>query len=136
MALTLIELEHDEKSGIVRAKAVGGGMPPLYLLRASGHVEEIAIEGLPLGAMETAAYQLTAFQLESSDLLLLMSDGLPECINDTGEFFGYARLLAEIKQAGQMSPNASGMVKHLVGALDDWSNYQNDDVTLVALKVR
>ena len=136
MALTLIELKYDEKSGIVRAKAVGGGMPPLYLLRASGHVEEIAIEGLPLGAMETAAYQPTKFQLQSSDLLLLMSDGLPECINEAAELFGYERLLAEIEKAGKMSPNAFGIVKHLVGALDNWSNHQNDDLTLVALKVR
>jgi len=138
MALTLIELEHDEKSGIVRAKAVGGGMPPLYLLRASGHVEELAIEGLPLGAMEMAVYQPTEFQLKNSDLLLLMSDGLPECINDNGELFGYVRLLAEIKKAGKMSPNASGVVKHLIRAIDDWSNHtpQNDDMTLVALKVK
>jgi sigma-B regulation protein RsbU (phosphoserine phosphatase) len=138
MALTLIELEHNEKAGIVRAKAVGGGMPPLYLLRASGHVEEIAIEGLPLGAIETAAYQVTEFQLQKSDLLLFMSDGLPERINDADEFFGYARLLAEIKKAGRMSPNASGVVKHLIRAIDDWSNHtpQNDDMTIVALKVK
>ena len=138
MALTLIELEYDEKSGIVRAKAVGGGMPPLYLLRASGHVEELAIEGLPLGAMETAAYQVTEFQFKKSELLLIMSDGLPECINEADELFGYVRLLAEIEKVGEMSPNASGVVKNLVRAIDDWSNHtpQNDDMTLVVLKMK
>ncbi len=136
MALTLIELKYDEKSGIVRAKAVGGGMPPLYLLRTSGHVEELAIEGLPLGATEAPAYQPTEFQLKSSDLLLLMSDGLPECINEAGEFLGYARLLAEIKEASQMSPDTSGVVKHLIGTLDNWSSHGDDDMTLIALKVR
>ena len=171
MALTLIELSHDANSSTVHAKATGGGMPPLYILRAcpersegsNGDVEEIAIEGLPLGAMEGAEYRLTEFRLEKSDLLILMSDGLPERINDTDELFGYTQLMAKIKKvrndsltlecgegrmeakpreadgfSGKTKQSASEFLKALVKDNDDWSNNtpQNDDVTLVVLKVK
>jgi len=149
MALTFIELEHYANSSVVQVKATGGGMPPLYILRSNGDVEEIAIKGLPLGAVEGAKYGLTEFRLESSDLLILMSDGLPERINDAGELFGYTRLVAEIKKArnevegqsgfsGKTRQSASKFLEAIVKDNDDWSNNtpQNDDVTLVVLKVK
>jgi len=204
MALTLIEFSHNVNSSTVQVKATGGGMPPLYILRSNGDVEEIAIKGLPLGAVEGAKYGLTEFRLEKSDLLILMSDGLPERINDAGEFFGYTRLVAEIKKARNDSPtlecgeerkvssprseakpgdvgggsrsnhfpdaaptvacqkttvkptsfslpllgspgfsgkarqSASEFLEAIVKDNDDWSNNtpQNDDVTLVVLKVK
>ena len=138
MALVLIELSHDTNSSTVQVKAAGGGMPPLYILRSNGDVEEIAIKGLPPGMMEGAKYGLTEFRLERWDMLILMSDGLPERINDTGELFGYTQLVAYIKKAGEMRQSASELLKTLVKSGDDWSNNtpQNDDVTLVVLKVK
>jgi len=138
MALTLIELSHDPNFNTVQVKAAGGGMPPLYIIKSNGDVEEVAIKGLPLGAVESAEYGLTEFQLESSEMLILMSDGLPERINGAGELFGYTRLAAEIKKAGKTSQSASEFLEALVKDNDNWSNNtpQDDDVTLVMLKVR
>ncbi|MBI1923883.1 SpoIIE family protein phosphatase [Candidatus Poribacteria bacterium] len=138
MALTLVELAYDANSSTVRVKAAGGGMPPLYILRSNAGVEEIGIEGLPLGAMEGAKYRSTEFRLEKSEMLILMSDGLTERFNDTGEILGDIRLVAEIEKAGKMGQSASGILEALVKLGDDWSNHtpQNDDVTLVALKVK
>ena len=138
MALMLVELAYDANSSTVGVKASGGGMPPLYILRSNAGVEEIGIEGLPLGAMEGAKYRLTEFRLEKSDLLVLMSDGLTERFNDTGEMLSDVRLVAEIKKAGKTGQSASGILEALVKWGDDWSNHtpQNDDVTLVALKVK
>jgi len=138
MALVLIELSYDTNANIVRAKAVGGGIPPLYILRSNGSIEEIIIKGLPLGAMETAKYTSTEFQLEKSDVLILMSDGLPERFNDKDEMLSDVRLVAEIERAGKTQPSASGILEALVKSGDDWSNNtpQNDDVTLVVLKVK
>jgi serine phosphatase RsbU (regulator of sigma subunit) len=138
MALTLIELSQESNSNTVQVKATGGGMPPIYLLRSNGNVEEITIEGLPLGAMAGSEYRLTEFQLERTEVLILMSDGLPERINDEGELFGYTQLVAEINQAGKISPSASEFLETLVRNNDNWSNNtpQNDDVTLVVLKVK
>ncbi len=68
MALTLVELWHDETSSAVCVKVVGGGMPPLIILRSGGCVEEIMIQGLPLGALDGEKYGLTEFRLEKSDV--------------------------------------------------------------------
>ncbi|MBI1924832.1 SpoIIE family protein phosphatase [Candidatus Poribacteria bacterium] len=136
MALTLIELAYDENSGDVQIKAAGGGMPPLYILRADGKVEEMMIEGVPLGAMERVKYGFTEFRLEPSELLICMSDGLPERMNDAGEPFGYAQIVTELKKAGKTEKRAQEIMEILVRASDEWSNKtpQDDDVTLVVLK--
>ena len=96
------------------------------------------IEGLPLGAMAGEKYALTQFQLEKSDVLILMSDGLPERLNDKEEMLGDVRLVAEIEKAGRTGQSASAILEALVQSGDDWSNQapQNDDVTLVVLKVK
>ena len=137
MALTLVEISRAVTSGRVQIKATGGGMPPLYILRENGNVEEILIEGLPLGAMAEAEYRLTEFQLEQSDVLILMSDGLPERQNDSSEMYGYTRLYAEIERYGETRQNAEEILQALVESSDKWSNHTppHDDITLVVLKV-
>ena len=138
MSLTLVELGYDEKSSSMQVKATGGGMPPLIILRADGEVEARMIEGLPLGAIKTARYGLTEFRLEPLDLLILMSDGLPERINDVGEQLGDTQIVSKIRSAGKMGTGAAELVEVLVQFGNDWSNHtpQNDDVTLVVLKVK
>ena len=138
MALVLVELLHDANSNIVQVKATGGGIPPLYILRSNGSVEEIALVGMPLGAMEGEKYTPIEFRLEKSDALILMSDGLPERLNDKGEMLNDVRLMAEIEQAGKTQQSALGILETLVKSGDDWANNtpQNDDVTLVVLKVK
>lgn len=138
MALVLIELSYDANSQRVQVQATGGGVPPLHILRSHGNVEEIMIKGLPLGVMEATRYTLTEFQLEKSDALILMSDGLPERLNDRDEMLSNARLMAEIKKIGKTQQSAKGILEALVKSGDDWSNNtsQNDDVTLVVLKVQ
>ena len=45
----------------------------------------ILVPGLPLGSMKKADFDLHSFKLESSDVLVLISDGLPECVNHDGK---------------------------------------------------
>jgi serine phosphatase RsbU (regulator of sigma subunit) len=67
-----------------------------------------------------------------------MSDGLPERINGEGELFGYTQLVSEIKNVGKIRQSASEFLETFVRDNDNWSNNtpQNDDVTLVVLKVK
>ena len=138
MALVLVELLHDANSNIVQVKATGGGIPPLYILRSNGSVEEIALVGMPLGAMEGEKYTPIEFRLEKSDALILMSDGLPERLNDKDEMLSDVRLVAEIEKAGKTQQSTLEILEALVKSGDDWANNtpQNDDVTLVVLKVK
>ncbi len=137
MALILAELWHDTESNAVQVKATGGGMPPLYILRANGSVEEIQINGLPLGIVEKPGYKSTEFRLERSDVLVLMSDGLPEHLNDKGEMADDSQLVAELERIGRTKQSAKEILEALVKYGNDWSNGtpQDDDMTLVVLKV-
>jgi len=138
IALVLTELSYDAKKSTVQVKAAGGGMPPLYILRSNGSIEEIAIKGLPLGVMEAAEYTPTFVQLTKLDVLILMSDGLPERLNDKDEILEYFRLIAEIERVGKTKASAKGILEALVEYGNNWSKGtpQNDDVTLVVLKVK
>lgn len=137
MALALFEVSPDVRSQTVHVKAAGGGMPFCYILRADGSVEEIVIVGMPLGAMDNVKYRFVEFNLQESDVLVLMSDGLPERLNESDEIFGIERLMAEIQKVGKTTQTPSEILESLVKAGDDWSNGipQNDDVTLLVLKV-
>lgn len=138
VALTLVELSHDTGSATVNVKAAGGGTPPLYILRESGSVEEIYVEGLPLGAMEMAKYCSIEFQMGKDEMLVLMSDGVPKRQNDRGEMFGYAAIVAQIQKIGRIEKNVQRVLEALIRKSDAWSNNtpQYDDVTLVVLKVK
>ena len=66
----------------------------------------------------------------------MMSDGLPERLNPAGEPLGYARTQALFSSAATGSPDE--MCAHLVRGCNEWADGQpqNDDITLIALKVR
>ncbi len=73
--------------------ATSAGMPPIYYYdNESKQVEEIVIQGMPLGAMKKFSYKLIEKDLKSGDKILLLTDGLPEQMNDKKEMFNYTRV--------------------------------------------
>ena len=113
------------------------GMPPAYLYRGeSGTVDEILVPGLPLGSMKKADFDLHTFHLKPEDALVLISDGLPECINHNGEMLDYDAVKECVKQNGKKS--AQGIIESLVGLGDKWMSglMNDDDITLVVIKKR
>jgi serine phosphatase RsbU (regulator of sigma subunit) len=63
------------------------GMPPLLIHRVADLVvEEVLVEGLPLGSSRMANYSTRRLQVSPGDTLLLASDGIPEVRNPAGEF--------------------------------------------------
>jgi len=131
MAMALALARIDGRRLIVSS----AGMPPVLICR--GHeVREIALQGLPLGGMAQAAYQRHETSLQPGDLVLLMSDGLPELVNDEGEPFGYARVREALGGCGQESPQ--GVIDALAAAARRWTGERppGDDVTFVAIRVR
>jgi hypothetical protein len=67
--------------------ANAGHIPPYWDGR------EVALQGsLPLGLVESAAFESVCVALERGSRLMLMSDGIVEAQNKRGELFGFARL--------------------------------------------
>ena len=113
------------------------GMPyPLIYRAAAGSVEEVELKGMPLGSFLDVEYQWKDLNLDSGDTVLFMSDGLPEMFNAQGEVLGEERAKALFREVGQSAPEK--IIKHLVMAGKAWANGQpqQDDVTLVVVKMK
>jgi len=118
-------------------KMSSAGIPPLLVYRKkTNKVEEYKIKGMPLGAVESYPYETVEIELETGDTVVLMTDGLPELFNKNKESFGEERLKEIILQ------NACEPVNEIVNKLflagEEWrkENKQNDDITLVAFRLK
>ena len=118
-------------------KMASAGIPPLLVYRKkTNKVEEYKIKGMPLGAVESYPYETVEIELETGDTVVLMTDGLPELFNKNKESFGEERLKEIILQ------NACEPVNEIVNKLflagEEWrkENKQNDDITLVAFRLK
>ena len=130
MALALARLEGRT------LRVAGAGMPPALVHRAgTGDVEEIALDGMPLGGQIRFPYQQRAVTLEAGDVVVFMSDGLAETEGAEG-LFGYERVAETLRAADGRSPQR--IVDHLVATADAWSNgsSHDDDMTFVVLRVK
>ena len=111
------------------------GMPPAYLYNGDAKtVEEILVPGLPLGSMKKADFDLHSFHLKSNDALVLISDGLPECVNHKGEMLDYDAVKNCIQSNGNKT--AQGIIDSLIDLGDNWMSglMNDDDITLVVIK--
>ncbi|MCK7528547.1 MAG: SpoIIE family protein phosphatase [Ignavibacteriales bacterium] len=76
-----------------KLKIANAGIPPVYIYRKKKNdVEEINLYGLPLGAMNNSKYDIYESDLAGGDIILLLSDGLPELKNEKDEQYNYARV--------------------------------------------
>jgi serine phosphatase RsbU (regulator of sigma subunit) len=86
--------------------------------------KEIEIEGaLPLGLYEAAEPSVTHFQLHPDDKLVLISDGILEAANESGQLFGFDRFHALLQTATTAAEVAQAAQ----------SFGQNDDISVIAL---
>jgi sigma-B regulation protein RsbU (phosphoserine phosphatase) len=102
----------------------------------NGQVEEVPVEGIPLGLFPDMRYEQKELALEPGDAVVFCSDGIHECMNREGEEFGARRLealLAELA-GGSAQQIASGILR----ATDRYAvpnSATADDRTVVVLKV-
>ena len=131
MALTLVRFR-DGKLTVAAA-----GMPPVLIHRSSGTgVEELAVEGVPLGSMAQSSYREREVSLGRGDTVLLMSDGFPELANSLGEPLGYAAVLDLFATEGALAPQE--LISKLASAAQAWSGESSpsDDITFVVLRIK
>ena len=129
MSLNIVEIS-DKKLNMSSA-----AMPPIYLYKASSStVEELMQSGLPLGGLKDETFDQLTRSFESGDVLIQLSDGLPEAPNSKGELYDYDRLKSLIQASGQLS--AQKIIDVLIESVDQWleGNRNPDDITLVVIK--
>lgn len=137
MALTLLEVSPLQNGELI-VRASGGGMPPIYIMRANGQVEEILIPGLPLAVTNEAVYEITEFKLQTRDTMLLMSDGLSERFNKKRELLTFDRLAAEMTKIDTANLSVAQILERVVDVGHAWAAGQSiyDDITLVIMRVK
>jgi len=129
MAFSLLRLNGRQ------ASFSSAGMPPLFHYRKrTGAAEEILLKGMPLGAMKNFPYGLHELEVEEGDILLLLTDGLPEQKNADGEMFDYARVQTALLSSA--SGDAQAVLTALLQAGERWMNgtVMEDDITLLVIK--
>lgn len=131
MAMTMVKL-HDNHLRLSSA-----GMPPMLLYRTTtGKVEEVLLEGMPLGYTALAEYEEREFELSAGDTVLLMSDGLPERMNAADEWLDYPKTLEAFESVGDLTPDE--IIEHMVGIGEAWADGRenDDDESFVCLKFK
>jgi hypothetical protein len=111
------------------------GMPPYYIYRAAiGTTEEIQISGIPLGSFNDVYFDQIDTTFNSGDILVIISDGLPEAPNLTGDLFDYQKLQDLITTYGNLT--AKEVIDQLMIEADAWlsGKHNPDDITLVVIK--
>lgn len=131
MGLTVIKLRGHA------LKISSAGMPPMLIYRSQNQVvEEVLIKAMPLGSITGYVYREEEFSLSPGDVVVLMSDGLPERFDFEDEMFDYERVKAVLSEAATSSPLE--IIERLAAAGEAWANGrpQDDDITFVVLKLK
>ncbi|MGE5456850.1 MAG: two-component regulator propeller domain-containing protein [Methanococcaceae archaeon] len=113
------------------------GMPPVYYYNCkTSEVEELLLQGMPLGAMKKSSYKVMEKDLNTGDVLLLITDGLPEQMNQNEEMFNYPRVKDHFRELVEKSPEE--IIDSLVKLGIKWMGeiVQADDITLVVVKIK
>ena len=129
MSLNIVQIKSTE------FELSSAAMPPVYhYVAATNKVEEILIKGLPLGGLKEEHFDNITRSFNTGDIIIQLSDGLPEAPNLTGEMYDYERLRLLIEINGHKT--AQGMIDALMASVDEWLQGQHnpDDITLVVIK--
>src|ERR1041385_245966 len=119
--LVIAKLQRDGELEYVNC----GHVPPLLV--CNGEVIRPEHGNLPVGLMADATYESDRFQLHAGDRLVLVTDGVTEAENATGEFFDNHRL--------EKVAAASGSLTQILAAVSAFcaGTPLSDDCTVVDL---
>jgi len=111
------------------------GFPRPQLLH-DRRVEEVPVQGLPLGILPEPKYEQRTLGLREGDVVVFCSDGLQECVDRHGDEFGAERLetlLVKLASstAQEIADGVLDATTHHAGA----GGEPQDDRTVVVLKV-
>lgn len=107
-----------------------------FLLRANGDVERLEGTGLPvgIGPVDFDWETVGPIPLQSDDLLMLFTDGVPDYRTNDQQMFGLNRTLDFVQEHRQLPP--ADLITALQNRLHTFANGtpQVDDVTIVAVR--
>ena len=114
---------------------ISAGHPPVVHLPLGRGARALSTEGFPIGLVRDPGYQEHVVQLSPGDRLILVTDGVTEAADSTGEQFGLARLVEAAEASRGDLPERQ--LDGIVGSARRWCSRPtfDDDVSLVGLEV-
>ena len=91
--VTLLAGLIDGQTRRIRYSSAGQG-PTFLLRREGGRVDTLEPTGLPLGIMTGQQWPEVELQMDPGDLLLIVSDGILECVNAADEMIAVLESVA------------------------------------------
>ena len=120
-------------------KYANAGIPYLILKRGEDDVEELSIDGTPLGAFKSSEYEETPpIELKSENLIILFSDGITEASqrDNPDQLYMETDRLADLIKGLDKAMDAETVIEAIINDVRDFSGdaQQNDDMTIVVIK--
>ena len=135
-AMAILTINPNDKT----LKYANAGIPYPIIKRGEDAIEELSINGMPLGAFQSSEYQeISPIALKSGNTIILFSDGITEASqNDNSDqlYMETDRLIRLIKGLDE-TMSAEAMIAAIINDVRDFSGdtQQNDDMTIVVIKV-
>jgi len=120
-----------------KIRFINAAMPTIFVYKsADKKVIEYVNQSMPLGALSEFDFNVNEFEVDSGDVILLLSDGLPELFNHNKEMFGYERVIDLLDKHSEKSPDE--IIETLKLNATEWAGEleSDDDITFVVIKVK
>ena len=129
MSLSIAKIDHDS------IELSSAAMPPTYYFNSKkNNLEEILVPNLPLGGMQREKFDGIKLDFQKGDMIVMISDGLPELPNPTEELLDYQKVEDCLKKNSKK--DAEQVKNALVELSESWANgvLNPDDITIVVIK--
>lgn len=110
---------------------------PQPLVFSGGELREVDVSGIPLGRLEDLTYNEEIISLKPGDVVVLISDGVEDCLDASGRAFGQKGIKEALVSVTHQS--AQEIAELLAAATEEHSlgsDGELDDRTIVVLKAR
>ena len=134
-AMAILTIDPEDKT----LKYANAGIPYPIVKRGEDDVEELSIDGTPLGAFESSEYEETPpIKLKSGDSIIFFSDGITEAPqrDNPDRFYMETDRLVHLIKGLDATMTAAAMIAAIINDVRDFSGdtQQNDDMTIVVIK--
>ena len=135
-AMAILTIDPNDKT----LKYANAGIPYPIIKRGKDDVEELSIDGTPLGAFRSSEYQETpSIELKSGNLIILFSDGITEAPqrDNPAQLYMETDRLTHLINGLDKTINAETVIEAIINDVCDFSGdaQQSDDMTIVVIKV-
>jgi sigma-B regulation protein RsbU (phosphoserine phosphatase) len=130
--ITFFFCDIHRRSGELRY--VNAGHNPPFVVRKSGQIAHLGSSGFALGMFPGSSFEMGGIHLDSEEIVVLFTDGIPEGRDKAQREYSEARLTELIKNHRNLSAKQlSTKILDDVRAFADGTE-QADDITLVIIK--